>query len=104
MTRHKPSSLQFPSVKILHAYLKDQEWDSRKAAHSLRNGNDKATGKLSWNANMYRAESLVSFLRKDDVITIGPKQKGNILYVVQQTKSSTLGVYDIRSPIASYMY
>ena len=37
----------------------------------------------SWNATMYRAESLVSFLRKHDVIKIGPKQKGNVLRVVQ---------------------
>ena len=60
--------------------------------------------RLSWNANMYRAESLVSFLRKHDVIKIGPKQKGNVLRVVQPTMSSTLGVYDIRPPIARYMY
>jgi len=41
--------------------------------------------RLSWNANMYRAESLVSFLRKHDVIKIGLKQKGNILHVVLPT-------------------
>ena len=34
---------------------------------------------------MYRTESLVSFLRKHDVIKIGPKQKGNVLRVVQLT-------------------
>jgi len=34
---------------------------------------------------MYRAESLVSFLRKHDVIKIGPEQKGIILCVVQPT-------------------
>ena len=39
----------------------------------------------SQNANMYRVESLVSFLRKHDVIKIGPKQKGNVLHVVQPT-------------------
>ena len=60
--------------------------------------------RLSWNANMYRVESLVSFLRKHDVIKIGPEQKDNILRVVQATMSSTLGVYDIRPPIARYMY
>ena len=53
---------------------------------------------------MYRVESLVSFLRKHDVIKIGPEQKDNILRVVQATMSSTLGVYDIRPPIARYMY
>ena len=42
---------------------------------------------------MYRVEGLVSFLRKHDVIKIGPEQKGNILRVVQPTMSSTLGVY-----------
>ena len=41
--------------------------------------------RLSWNVNMYRAESLVSFLRKHDVIKIGLKQKGNVLQVVQPT-------------------
>ena len=39
--------------------------------------------RLSWNANIYHAESLVSFLRKHDVIKIRPKQKGNVLRVVQ---------------------
>ena len=53
---------------------------------------------------MYRGESLVSFLCKHDIIKIGPEQKGNILRVVQPTMSSTLGVYDIRPPIARYMY
>ena len=32
---------------------------------------------------MYRWESLVSFLRKHDVIKIGLKQKGNVLRIVQ---------------------
>ena len=41
--------------------------------------------RLSWNANMYCGESLVSSLRKHDVSKIGPKQKGNILRVVQPT-------------------
>ena len=34
---------------------------------------------------MHRAESLVSFLCKHDVIKIGQKQKGNVLHVVQPT-------------------
>ena len=34
---------------------------------------------------MYRAESLVSFICKHDLIKIGPKQKGNVLHVVQPT-------------------
>ena len=59
---------------------------------------------LSWDANMHRAESLVSFLCKHDVIKIGPEHKGNILCVVQPTMSSTLGVYVIQPPIARYMY
>ena len=41
--------------------------------------------RLSWNVNMYRGESLVSFLGKHDVIKIEPKQKGNVLHVVQPT-------------------
>ena len=40
-------------------------------------------------------QSLVSFVCKHDVIEIGLKQKSNILYVVQPTMHSTLGVYDI---------
>ena len=44
---------------------------------------------------MYRGESLVSLLRKHDVIE---KQKGNVLCVVQPTVCSTLGVYDIQPP------
>ena len=53
---------------------------------------------------MYCTESLVSFLRKHDVIKIGPEQKGNVLCIVQPTLSSTLGVYDIRPPIARYKF
>ena len=45
-----------------------------------------------------RGESLVSFLRKHDVI--GPEQKGHI---VQPTMRSTLSVYDIRPPTARYV-
>jgi len=41
--------------------------------------------RLSWNVNMYRAESLVSFLRRHDIIKIGPEQKGNVLRNVQPT-------------------
>ena len=58
--------------------------------------------RLSWNVNIYRAESLVSFLRKHDVIKIGPKQKGNILHV-STNYASTLSVYDIQRPIARYV-
>ena len=52
---------------------------------------------------MYRWESLVSFLRKHDVIEIGLKQKGNVLRIVQRTMRSILGVYDIQPPITRYM-
>ena len=41
--------------------------------------------RLSRNVNMYRMESLVSFLCKHDVIKIGLKQKGNVLRVIQPT-------------------
>ena len=53
--------------------------------------------------NMYRRESLVSFLCKHDVIKIGLKQRVNILFVVQPTMCSTLSVYDIHPPITRYM-
>ena len=48
-------------------------------------------------------ESLVSFLTYHDIIKMLPnfwEQKGNILFVIQPTLHSTLGVYDTRSPIA----
>ena len=58
--------------------------------------------RLSRNTNMYRRESLGSFLRKHDVIKIGLKQKGNVLCVVQLTMHSTLGVGDIQPLIIIY--
>ena len=42
--------------------------------------------RLSWNANIYRTESLVSFVRKHDVIKIGPKQKGNVCTLFNQLR------------------
>ena len=41
--------------------------------------------RLSRNMNIYRGKSLVSFIRKHDVIKIGPKWKGNVLHAVQPT-------------------
>ena len=54
--------------------------------------------RLSWNANMYRVESLVSFIRNHDVIKIGPKQKGNVLHVVQPAmlQHSVCMIFDAR--------
>ena len=54
--------------------------------------------RLSRNAKMYRGESLVSFLRKHDVIKIGLKQKGNVLRVVQPTmlQHSVCMIFDAR--------
>ena len=45
-----------------------------------------------------REESLVSFLRKHGVIEIGPKQKGNVLRVVQPTmlQRSVCIIFDAR--------
>ena len=40
--------------------------------------------RLSRNANMYRVESLVSFVRKHDIIKIGQKQKGNVCALFNQ--------------------
>ena len=59
--------------------------------------------RLSRNASCTRVESLVSILRRHDVIEIGLKQKGNVLRVFQPTVRSTLGVYDIQPPITRYM-
>ena len=49
--------------------------------------------RLSRNTNMYRVESLVSFVRKHDVIKIGPKQKR--FARCSTNYASMLGVYDI---------
>ena len=40
---------------------------------------------------MYCGESLVSFLRKHDIIKIGPKQKGNAWHIVQSTMKKIPG-------------
>ena len=47
---------------------------------------------------MYRVESLVSFLRKHDIIKIGQKEKGNVLRVVQPTmlQRSVCMIFDAR--------
>ena len=42
--------------------------------------------RLSWNANIYCAESLVSFVRKHDVSKIGQKQKGNVCTLFNQLR------------------
>jgi len=42
--------------------------------------------RLSWNANIYRMESLVSFIRKHDVIKIGQKLKGNVCVLFNQLR------------------
>ena len=51
--------------------------------------------RLSQNMNMYCGESLVYFLRKHDIIKIGPKQKG---YVVQPAmlQHSECMIFDAR--------
>ena len=58
--------------------------------------------RLSWNVNIYRAESLVSFVRKHDVIKIGQKQKA-MFARCSTNYTSTLGVYVIQCPIARYV-
>ena len=58
--------------------------------------------RLSRNANMYRVESLVSFVRKHDVIKIGQNRKATFARC-STNYTSMLSVYDIRRPIARYM-
>ena len=55
--------------------------------------------RLSRNANMYRVESLVSFVRKHDVI----KNRKAMFARCSTNYTSTLGVYDFQRPIARYM-
>ena len=59
--------------------------------------------RLSRNANCTCVESLVSFLRKQDIIKIGLKRKGIVLRVVQRTMHSMLGMSNIQPPITRYM-
>ena len=62
--------------------------------------------RLSGTRNVHAWRAWYIFSRDHDVIKIGPEileQKGNVLRVIQPTLRSTLGVYDIRSPIAIYV-
>ena len=61
--------------------------------------------RLFWNPNMYRRESLVSFLHKHDVIKIYCRIKSERQHFAHCSTNyaSTLGVHDIRCPIATYV-
>ena len=80
-----------PEVKI-HC----ESWNSDRDLHLLVLFS--LVPRLPWKANMYCGESLVSFLRKHDIIKIGPKEKGNILRVVQPTmlQCSVCMIFDAR--------
>ena len=65
--------------ECINASIRHEEREN----HTLLQGS--LVPRLSGNVNMYRRESLVSLLRKHDVIKIGLKQKGNVLHVVQPT-------------------
>ena len=59
--------------------------------------------RLSGTRNVHAWRAWYIFSRDHDV---GPEileQKGNVLHVIQPALRSTLGVYDIRSPIAIYV-
>ena len=60
--------------------------------------------RLSWNAKMYRGESLVYFLRKHDVRNQNKTKTERQCFARCSTNyASTLGVHDIRRPIARYV-
>ena len=61
--------------------------------------------RLFRNTNMYRRESPVSFLRKHDVIKIHCRIKTERWHFAccSTNYASTLGVYDIRCPVAIYV-
>ena len=65
--------------------------------------NDSLVPRLSRNANMYRAESLVSFLRKHDVNQNRTKTERQCFVHCSTNYASMLGVYDIQRLIARYM-
>ena len=69
----------FLAGKHLHEQHSRAYLDSKDALYE-----SSLVPRLSWNANIYRAESLVSFVRKHDVIKIGQKQKGNIYALFNQ--------------------
>ena len=65
-------------------------WEPGNEAHrGWEPGNGSLVPRLSWNANIYRAESLVSFVRKHDVSKIGQKQKGNVCALFSQLRFNT---------------
>ena len=76
----------------------DTWWGKNRAPKLVHKIRCSLIPRLFRNANIYRAESLVSFLRKHDVIKIGPKQKGNVLRVVQPTmlQRSVCMIFDAR--------
>ena len=62
--------------------------------------------RLSGTRNVHAWRAWYIFSRDHDVIKIEPEfleQKGNILCVIQPALHSTLGVYDIHTPIAIYV-
>ena len=68
----------------------ESPWTSAMCSGSL-------VPRLPQNANMYCRESLVSFLRKHDVIEIGLRQR------LAHFSRSTLSVYDIQFPTTRYI-
>ena len=56
--------------------------------------------------NVHAWRACYIFSRDHYVIKIGPEffeQRGNVLRIIQPALHSTLGVYDIRTPIATYV-
>ena len=63
-------------------------WSGNETCVPSKLHNDSLVPRLSRNANMYRVESLVSFVRKHDVslIKIGQKQNGNVCALFNQLR------------------
>ena len=83
-------------INLAHYYEKRRTSRARGNSRNL-------VPRLSGTRNVHAWTAWYIFSRDHDVIKIGPKfleRKGNALRVIQLALRSTLGVYDIRTPIA----
>ena len=69
--------------------IHNKNWAQYEYSYNLANSRENWAPKkklASRNANMYHVESLVSFVRKHDVIKIGQKQKGKVCALFNQLR------------------
>ena len=71
---------RLPHMEITDLFAKSAE----TSFIQLRNKHVSLVPRLSWNPNIYRGESLVSFLHKHDVIKIGLNRKAMLCALFNQ--------------------